>query len=208
MRSGKQEFGDWGFYDDKSGTTVVLDNTNICLFTAAARKIASQAQAPGELRRPGHPAAYAAATARRKTKFEAKATGCDQRGQIFLPLINTHAGGFIPQDPATLPVHTEAAKRYFGAALAKTLGRVGTRPRSIEEGLIRRWSRQVADVEEGGKGVFDATLCVDRAAGLMTSHTHRAIAHAAIRASANAALKAIRKNRWEIGLAGWTTVHA
>lgn len=83
----------------------------------------------------------------------------------------------------------------FGNSLAQTLGRVGTRPRSIEEGLIRRWARGAVDVKDaGGKGVFDATLCVDRAAGLMVAHTHRAIAFAAINASSNAALVAIKKN--------------
>ena len=56
-------------------------------------------------------------------------------------------------------------------------------------------SPDAVDVKDaGGKGVFDATLCVDRAAGLMVAHTHRAIAFAAINASSNAALVAIRKN--------------
>ena len=60
--------------------------------------------------------------------------------------------------------------------------------------LIRRWARQACDTENGGKGAFDATLSVPRAAGLFTMHTHRVIAHAAIRNSAAAALHAIRNN--------------
>ena len=69
-----------------------------------------------------------------------------------------------------------------------------TRPRSIEEGIIRRWSRKVADIEDGGKGVFDATLSVDKAAGLLTMHTHRRIAYSALRTSADAALVAIQRH--------------
>ena len=113
---------------------------------------------------------------------------------MFLPFFNLSNGAFVPQDPTTLQVHTDAATKLFGTPLAAVLGRSGTRPRSVEEGLIRRWARQACDTENGGKGAFDATLSVPRAAGLFTMHTHRVIAHAAIRSSAEAVLHAIRNN--------------
>ena len=190
--SGKQEFGDWSITD--GGVRVVFDNSNVGTFTATARKFAANPRLQGDLPRTTHPATYAIATDRRKIKYDLKGPGCAQRDILFLPIINTSAGGFVPQDPVTLPVHTEAAERYFGSKLAGALGRVGTRPRSVEEGLIRRWSRRVADVPGGGKGVFDATLSTDRAAGLLTAYTYRAIAHVALRATANAAAHAIARS--------------
>ena len=156
------------------------------LLTLASKEISPAPHTP--------PGTYAIATERRKIKYDLKGPGCAQRDILFLPIINTSAGGFVPQDPVTLPVHTEAAERYFGSKLAGALGRVGTRPRSVEEGLIRRWSRRVADVPGGGKGVFDATLSTDRAAGLLTAYTYRAIAHVALRATANAAAHAIARS--------------
>ena len=109
-----------------------------------------------------------------------------------MPLINTHAGAFVPQDPKALKLHVDAVKRIFGSS--NQLGRTGSRPRSCEEVIIRRWSRKVADVDDGGKGIFDASMSVDRAAGLLVAHTHRRIAHAALRNSANAAIHAIKRN--------------
>ncbi len=194
LRTGKKEFADWSVYDGTLGTTVVFDNTTVGMYTASARQLACKPRLPDDKPRFSHPAGYSAATERRRTKFANKGEGSNQRDNLFLPLINTPAGGFVPQDPETLPVHTAAAKRFFGSNLAQALGRVGTRPRSIEEGIIRRWSRKVADTEDGGKGVFDATLSVDRAAGLLTMHTHRKIAYAALRTSADAALVAIQRH--------------
>ncbi len=147
-----------------------------------------------KLKDDGFPALYAIATKRRELKFTMKHQGCQDRGQIFLPLINTPSGAFVPQDPATLEVHTIEAKKVFGNDLAKQLGRVGTRPRSIEEGFIRRWSRKAVDTEKGGKGAFDATLSVCSAAGLVTMQTHRNIAYAALRFTARAVLCAFSVN--------------
>ena len=194
--SKKQEFADWQASDN--GTTIVFDNSNIGAFTATARALASKPRLHGDLPRRGHSATYAVATDRRKAKYETKGPGCSERDVLFLPIINTHAGGFVPQDPVTLLSHTEAAKRVFGSDLANALGRVGTRPRSIEEGLIRRWARRTTDTENGGKGVFDATLSVDRAAGVLTAHTYRLIAHAALRSSANAATHALQKGGFSL----------
>ena len=196
--TGKQEFGDWQVYDDDTASTIVFDNSNTGTYTDAARRDARKPAAKGEPARPGHPAVYATAVARRKLKIERKLKGCGQR--LFLPTINTHTGAFVPQDPRALPKYTEQAKKVFGDALATRLGRVGSRPRSVEEGLIRRWSRKAADTDEGGKGVFDATLAVDRAAGLLTQHTYRAIAYAACRTSANAVLRAVRANAFQFRL--------
>ena len=194
QRPGKQEFGDWSVTDPETGTTVVLDNTVSCPFTDEARTLGQNPRVPGEAQRQGHSAHYALATNRRRTKFLKKNQGCVDRGQMFLPFFNLSNGAFVPQDPTTLQVHTDAATKLFGTPLAAVLGRTGTRPRSVEEGLIRRWARQACDTENGGKGAFDATLSVPRAAGLFTMHTHRVIAHAAIRNSAAAALHAIRNN--------------
>lgn len=126
--------------------------------------------------------------------MNSKAQGCHDRDQIFLPLINTSSGAFVPQDPATLKVYTEEVQKVFGTAAQKALGSVGSRPRSVEEGLIRRWSRRCADIGSNGKGVFDTTLSVTSAAGLMVAHTHRVIAHAALKFTADAVLDAIKAN--------------
>ena len=56
------------------------------------------------------------------------------------------------------------------------------------------WARRVADVKEGGKGVFDATLAVDSAAGLMVSSVYKQISFAATRESSNAVILAIHHN--------------
>ena len=194
QRTGKQEFGDWSVTDPTTGTTLVLDNTVSCPFTDEARKLGQQQRKSGEPKRWGHSAHYALAEDRRRTKFVRKHQGCVARGQLFLPFVNLSNGAFVPQDPTTLQVHTNAATKFFGAPLAGNLGRTGARPRSVEEGLIRRWSRRACDTENGGKGVYDATLSLDRAAGLLTMHTYRVIAHSAIRCSAAAALHAIRFN--------------
>ena len=66
--------------------------------------------------------------------------------------------------------------------------------RPPEVSLIRRWARRVADVKEGGKGVFDATLAVDSAAGLMVSSVYKQISFAATRESSNAVILAIHHN--------------
>ena len=91
-------------------------------------------------------------------------------------------------------IKTVEAKKIFGDNLAKKLGRVGTRPRSVEEGLIRRWSRKAADVEESGKGIYDATMALCPAAGLVTMHTHRQLAAAAIRFTGRAVLQTLLVN--------------
>ena len=49
-------------------------------------------------------------------------------------------------------------------------------------------------VEAGGKGVFDTTLTVKGATGLMVSHTHRVISHSALKFTADAVLFAVRSN--------------
>ena len=101
---------------------------------------------------------------------------------------------FVPQDPATLNAYTDEVTKVFGSAFRQALGRVGSRPRSVEEGLIRRWSRRCADLDAGGKGVFNTTRSVTGAAGLMVSHTHRVIAHAALKFTADAVQYAVKRN--------------
>ena len=49
-------------------------------------------------------------------------------------------------------------------------------------------------VKEGGKGVFDATLAVNSAAGLMVSSVYKQISFAATRESSNAVILAIHHN--------------
>ena len=111
---------------------------------------------------------------------------------MFLPLINTLVGSFSPTPFDRLTYHANMAKKMFST---DDLARGKARPRSVEEALIRRWSRKVTDTEKGGKGVFDLTLSTKRAAGLLVTHTHRMIAYAAIRSSSNAALHVICRNR-------------
>ncbi len=192
VRPGKQEFGDWSVYDSDIGKTIIFDNTIFCAFTAEARAAAQQRRSADEPPRKGFPALYAMATRRRRTKYSIKSEGCENRGQLFMPLINTHSGAFVPQDPKALKIHVDNVKRMFGSG--SQLGRTGSRPRSVEEAIIRRWSRKVANVDDGGKGIFDASMAVDRAAGLLVAHAHRRIAHAALRSSANAVIHSIRSN--------------
>ena len=162
-------------------------------FTSSARKESVKAHAD-KLPRPSHPALYACATASRAKKFASKGTGADQRGQLFLPIVNTSNGAFVPQDPTTLKVHTEAAKKYFEQGLKTTLARAGTRPRSVDEGLIRRWARGAADIPKSGIGAFDASLALLPAAGLITAHYYRQIAYQAIKNTCNGILEAIKRN--------------
>lgn len=192
VQPGKQEFGDWSVYDGDVGKTIIFDNTIFCGFTAEARDAAQARPSADEPQRKGFPALYAMATRRRRTKYTTKQQGCEDRGHLFMPLINTHNGAFVPQDPKALQMHVDMVKRVFGDS--SQLGRTGSRPRSAEEAIIRRWSRKVANVDDGGKGIFDASMSVDRAAGLLVAHTHRRIAHAALRSSANAAIHAVKRN--------------
>ena len=62
---------------------------------------------------------------------------------------------------------------------------------SVEEGLVRLFANQAADVENGGVGAFDLTLPVHTAAAMFASQTHRLIAYHAIRGSAQAALRSL-----------------
>jgi len=188
QRCGKKEFGDWKAHDDDAGAEIVFDNTCCGPFTDAALKAGNKGS------RKGWPGLYSTATDRRKTKMDKKAQGCHDRDQIFLPFINTSSGAFVPQDPTTLDCYMDEVKKVFSDGFRQVLGRVGTRPRSVEEGLIRRWARRSADVEAGGKGVFDTTLTVKGAAGLMVSHTHRVISHSALKFTADAVLFAVRRN--------------
>ena len=190
--SGKQEFGDWSVYDDNIGRTIVFDNSLFDPFTQSARELSQRPFHPGNKRCNGHPTLIATATERRSIKYLRKGPGCEERNQIFLPIINSHNGAFVPTPFDLLTYHGDIAKRLFsGDDLARNKKRI----RSAEEALIRRWSRRVTDIEKGGKGVYDLTLSTDRAAGLLTTHTHRMIAYAAIRSSSNAALYVIRRNR-------------
>ena len=184
----KREYADWTVHDNHVGATIVFDNTNIGTFTQSTRNA-------NPLSKHGHPSLTHAARQRRHAKYQAKNQGCLEREQIFLPLINTHAGGFIPQTSAQLEAHATAIAKIYGSDFKAKIGCTGDRPRSIEEALIRRWSRLVADTEKGGTGIYDATLTVTRAAGLLTLHTHRSIAYAAIRGSAQGAVHAIRRNK-------------
>jgi len=193
QRCGKKEFGDWKAHDDEVDAEIVFDNTCCGPFTVSALKAGNKGHHNGLPCR-GWPGLYSTATERRKIKMDAKAQGCHDREQIFLPLINTSSGAFVPHDPTTLKCYTDEVKRVFGDGFRQVLGRVGTRPRSVEEGLIRRWARRSADVEAGGKGVFDTTLTVKGAAGLMVSHTHRVISHSALKFTADAVLFAVRSN--------------
>ena len=72
------------------------------------------------------------------------------------------------------------------------LGKHGDRPLSFEEHTIRKWSRSAADTKEGGYGVFDTTLGLEQAAGLITSQVHTTIAYTAIKHSCDAVIESLR----------------
>ena len=114
-----------------------------------------------------------------------------------MPLINAHNGSFQPTQLSHHDEYKDATSKLFDA---DDLGKKNPRPRSTEEALIRKWSRKVADVEEGGKGVYDSTLSINSAAGIHVIHTHRRIAFSAIQSSANAAIHVIRKNNLWLSL--------
>ena len=62
---------------------------------------------------------------------------------------------------------------------------------SVEEGLVRLFSAQAADVENNGQGAYDRTLPIRAAAAMFASQTHRLIAYHAIRGSAQAVLRSL-----------------
>jgi len=62
---------------------------------------------------------------------------------------------------------------------------------SVEEGLVRLFAFQAADVENNGHGAYDQTLPTHTAAAMFASQTHRQIAYHAIRGSAQAVLRSL-----------------
>jgi len=65
----------------------------------------------------------------------------------------------------------------------------------IEEGLIQKLSRRVtADDTGNGCKLLDAALAEDAAMGLLCNQTYQLIAGHCIQRSAQAAIKAIRRN--------------
>ena len=61
----------------------------------------------------------------------------------------------------------------------------------MEEGLVRLFAFQAADVENNGQGAHDQTLPTHTAAAMFASQTHRQIAYHAIRGSAQAVLRSL-----------------
>ena len=62
---------------------------------------------------------------------------------------------------------------------------------SVEEGLVRLFAAQAADVENNGQGAYDRTISTRTAAAMFASETHRQIAYHAIRGSAQAVLRSL-----------------
>ena len=185
----KKEYGDWSVYDSKIGKTVIFDNSCFNPHTQHAKKLAHKQC--GEEKFFGQSALIPAAGERRRVKHEQKGAGCIDRGQLFLPLINSSAGAFIHVAEQTSSAQGDHQEQLFDSA---DTGAGAHHKRPPEVALIRRWARRVADVKEGGKGVFDATLAVDSAAGLMVSSIYKQIAFAATRESSNAVILAIHRN--------------
>ena len=65
---------------------------------------------------------------------------------------------------------------------------------SVEEGLVRLFAAQAADVENNGQGAYDRTLPIRTAAAMFASETHRQIAYYAIRGSAQAVLRSLARS--------------
>ena len=182
----KKEFADWTIHDPTVGSAIVFDNHIPGIFTQQARRLC-RSKGQNNLPRHGHSSLHLAAHNGRSHKYDTKGPGCESRDVPFLPLINTVTGAFVPlnkQLSEQFPISSlqTNVQRVFGDQSDSTIGFSGKRPRSIEEALIRRWARRAAD-QSTGKGIFDKTLSLSRAAGSLTAHFYRRIAHAAIRHS-------------------------
>lgn len=147
---------------------------------------------------PGPPTLPYIAQQRRHQKVHSKAPGCGSTP--FLPFYLTATGVFTPQDLTTLPAYTQQGAHVFGTPMTQASlgGMIGDRPRSLDEALLRRWSRRAADSAKGGTGTFDATLPPALAASRIVSHFYRQLAFDATRATAIGIADAIRSNGIDI----------
>lgn len=113
---------------------------------------------------------------------------------VLTPFCVDSNGGYCPRD-----AHYNPAGKLDPTQIINKLFKNGkTGPddhtilhHSVEEGLVRLFANQAADVENGGVGAFDLTLPVHTAAAMFASQTHRLIAYHAIRGSAQAALRSL-----------------
>lgn len=174
-----------------NGMAIIFDPTLFSPFKSSARTDAQQATVHGERPSKGQPAQFIAATGRRRKKYIEKRAGATERGCPFSPIVHTQNDAFIPQDPKLLRAHQNMIEQV---ANQSSFGKHGSRPISYEEHIIRKWSRAATDTKSGGMGLYDTTLSLDRAAGLVTAHTFRQLAFNAIKHTTNAVVDSIRAN--------------
>ena len=182
-------FADVKISDPTAGASLIIDISLASPFTTNAYKAAPTTTAV----QPGPPTVAHIAELRRKTKVQTKAPGCGTHP--FLPFYLTATGAFTPHDLSTLPPYNHQLAKVFGTATQASLGgKVGTRPRSTEEALLRRWSRRAADFKKGGTGTFDITLPQSAAAAQILTHFYRKLAYDATRTTADGIVTAIQLN--------------
>jgi hypothetical protein len=199
--SNTQAFADIKVHDRRTGSSVVIDFTIASVHTQE-----SYNRSPGVTKLPqGPPTAYHIANHRRVQKIKTKQPGCGNTP--FLPFVTTAVGAFIPQDLHASELFNSQAQRVFQAPLTNKSfgGRVGTRPRSPEEALLRKWSRRAADRTTNGTGIFDATLTPSSAGALIVSHYYKRIHHELVSTTAQGVINAIGRNDLQLHLSPTAT---
>ena len=173
------------------GITVTYDPTVFSPFTVSAREEAQRPRMHGENRCIGHSALHPEATCKRRGKYIDKLEGTIDRGSQFAPITHARNGAFIPQDTEILGVHSDMLLKLLQTT---KLGKHGDRPLSFEEHTIRKWARKAADTKDSGYGIFDTTMELKPAAGLITSHVYSKIAFTSIKHSCDAVIDALHDN--------------